>query len=73
MRDYNSITDFDILREAILGAGLAGGFLTETKKAFLKNNIRWPSGYVYDTSEVVKSIERDIGKVLAEFHMVCGS
>lgn len=73
MREYNTITDYDILRNAIFGVGKAGGFLSATRQAFLNNNIRWPACYNSNASPIVQKLEEDIGKVLYEFNKVCGS
>lgn len=73
MREYNTITDYEVLRNAIFSVGKAGGFLSATRKAFEENNIKWPSCYNTNNSPIVQYLERDIGKVLHEFTEACGS
>ncbi len=73
MREYNTFTDYEVLRTAIFGVGKTGGFLTATRQAFQQNNIRWPVCYNSDNSLTVQSLESDIGKVLHEFTEACGS
>lgn len=73
MREYNTITDYEVLRNAIFSVGKTGGFLSATRQAFEAHNIRWPACYNSNNSIIVQSLENDIGKVLNEFNKVCGS
>ena len=64
MRKYNSETDYQILRDAILSVGVGGGMLTATKNALEASGIAWPGNFNQSSSEEAKAIDRDISRAL---------
>ncbi len=57
MRDYNSKTDYHIVRDAVAQIGLYGGFITGTKRALEDAGIRWPGLNDLMDNELTRAVE----------------
>ena len=60
MRDYNSDTDRQIVRDAVNRVGPAGGVLAEVATALRTEGIRWPSNFNEDERPSALALDADI-------------
>jgi hypothetical protein len=59
-REYNTDTDYHMIRKAVQEAGPAGGMLAAVKRELEANGIKWPASFNANNGVSAKAIDRDI-------------